>query len=1475
MPGTKRIPRSTGASGAAAARVEAAQRPDPALREKSAAEADAALEGAEDADDLVGAFKQAPPSVKAMHHDTVEGKSGELAAEEQASFEDEMPDFQAEMSGTDDLAAPEAVATPENREAVLEEGAPPPLIEPEVDPTPDPGTADLNRSGDDLIAGLFQPGEAAGLGRAFNRVQTGDTDVDTSAGERPDVPQEGATDPARVTDQDTAAREDATATRQEATQAVLDGPGPEQVELQGLSEEFAMEARAAPEIAEAEGSVEGAEEFRTKELDPEVVALFDQHHSDAMSESLGAAEEDVSAAVEARDTDRDTEVADAESERDRLNAEADENQRTEVTDRRQDVQDARQTAVDAQADHVADMEADADTRRQEAQDEIDGEIADTERQIETDFDQAEDDAEAEVRAGEADAEAERDRQEREAENQSWWDRATDWVADQFNKLTEFINDVFDAVRSAVSDIIDAVKDAALALIDLAASAITAAIEAFGEALRSAVNALLAEHFPEVAQALNDAIDSAVEVATAAVDAIAEGLKAAVSAMLDALAAGLDAILAAYQAAVNAALAIMRAALTGDWSELARLILEPILMALGIQPEAFYEMIAQATEALGIIIDDPVGFLSNLVDAFVGGVRKFAGNLLTHLQAGIIGWLTGALGGDIQIPSEWNLMSVLELARQILGLTVDMLRRVAVRVLGEEAVERIEFFMGYAVELITGGFTALWEKIVQDLGNLKDMVLDAIKTFLLERIVMAAITWLASLFSPVGALIKLVMTIWNFMMFLKDQLARIIQVVQTVVSTIYEIATGVLEPAMQGVENVLARLLPIAIDLLARLLGLGNVAGRVRRIIGDVRQRIEDALVRLINRVLSAFTGGRMGGGGAEDDEAEGEGEIMAPVPVSGGGETHTLYIEDQGETVRPMIRSTPTPLATWLDQRMAAPLDELAERNGWDAEEKGRQGGVLQGLINRAKEEERQLDTQAEQAEDAISGGEPDAEAEKSDVQDEAQETKTALEEVLDFFGISNPPIEVTFSAEIAALHPAIRTSFNSDVLPWMQQNAEALRELPWTQVVDRAVSEALGHNRWSQPGLKPSLMRTGLAGDFLTAMAAACVGAAEERITGAGEEQGASAPFASDPQLDEFFHRYLANDLNQPASAIKIQKRLLGTGSGIGPALVSLLDAEINAAVGRLYGRPRADFSVSSKVDQGNFQSVMVDAAKDPNATFGPYFEYDEDNIAGSNPTSEETLLYFLQTSRRQARNRQEFADAIRDISPGHHEWIPGNLVSRVIEVTSQRMESIGETESVKGAFALIRFQHEVRTPTSDLMFKPGSALPNLDRNVSYLAPQHYQALQEGVEPTSAQLTDYYAGLPAENTPVPVIQAHSGGLSAYQRAGSTLSRARLEAPSTDWHNLLRERIAQPLSDFAMSNAELDQWREPIIGFVDETIWRGAVPIAATTGGAHFDLYYVTHPGTVMTYDQLQSHAQQAYQTTLDNLNADMETVLS
>ena len=64
------------------------------------------------------------------------------------------------------------------------------------------------------------------------------------------------------------------------------------------------------------------------------------------------------------------------------------------------------------------------------------------------------------------------------------------------------------------------------------------------------------------------------------------------------------------------------------------------------------VLAKAADVIGDIISDPIGFLGNLVDAVKAGLKSFVGNIGTHLQEGLMGWLFGALGdAGIQLPED--------------------------------------------------------------------------------------------------------------------------------------------------------------------------------------------------------------------------------------------------------------------------------------------------------------------------------------------------------------------------------------------------------------------------------------------------------------------------------------------------------------------------------------------------------------------------------------------------------------------------------------------------------------------------------------------------------------------------------------------------------------------------------------------------------------------------------------------------------
>ena len=88
-------------------------------------------------------------------------------------------------------------------------------------------------------------------------------------------------------------------------------------------------------------------------------------------------------------------------------------------------------------------------------------------------------------------------------------------------------------------------------------------------------------------------------------------------------------------------------------KLLELSLEAMIAAGGGASEQVLGILRRAGEAFGMIVRDPMGFARNLVAAVRGGFERFAENIGTHLQRGLLGWLTGALQGALRLPRGWT------------------------------------------------------------------------------------------------------------------------------------------------------------------------------------------------------------------------------------------------------------------------------------------------------------------------------------------------------------------------------------------------------------------------------------------------------------------------------------------------------------------------------------------------------------------------------------------------------------------------------------------------------------------------------------------------------------------------------------------------------------------------------------------------------------------------------------------------------
>jgi len=288
-------------------------------------------------------------------------------------------------------------------------------------------------------------------------------------------------------------------------------------------------------------------------------------------------------------------------------------------------------------------------------------------------------------------------------------------------------------------------------------------------------------------------------------------------------------------------------------------------------ERISAMLAEASDAIGLIIKDPIGFLGNLVDAVRQGVSQFSDRIGEHLREGLFAWLFGALASaGIQMPADFSLPSIFGLVLEVLGVTAANLRRKVAGVIGERNLGMIEQVWGVVQTLISGGLGGLWEQAQEWIGNVGDMIREAVEEWVITRVVRAAITKLVSMFNPAGAIIAAIQGIISTVQFFIERINQIMDLVQAIVQSVSRIARGDIAGAADWIEQAMARAIPVMIGFLASLLGLGGISEKIRGIIQRLQARVDMAIDKVIAKIVGGVA--KLFGRGRKDEPREADAE---------------------------------------------------------------------------------------------------------------------------------------------------------------------------------------------------------------------------------------------------------------------------------------------------------------------------------------------------------------------------------------------------------------------------------------------------------------------------------------------------------------------------------------------------------------------------------------------------------------------------
>ncbi|RAI84845.1 eCIS core domain-containing protein [Algoriphagus yeomjeoni] len=359
----------------------------------------------------------------------------------------------------------------------------------------------------------------------------------------------------------------------------------------------------------------------------------------------------------------------------------------------------------------------------------------------------------------------------------------------------------------------------------------------------------------------------------------------------------------------------------------QILIEVLLVVMSFPIETIQQIIANAQSAFADIKRDPIGFLKNLLGAVKQGFVQFFDNILTHLLGGLRDWLFGELASaGINPPADLTFESILGFVLDVLGLTMDNVWERLEMKLGPERVAQIRG----AIDTLTGIWTfikdvwergpiAIWEYVQEQLSNLWSMVLEQVQNWVVTQIITQVTTRLLSMLDPTGimAVVNSFIAFYRAIQSFIEKLREMLEIVNSFVAGVANIARGNIADAANFLEAALARAIPVAIGFLANQVGLRGLGARIAEMIGGLRDRVNAAIDWLIDRAISV--GGAILQAGRNAIDAVTNWWSNRRELSTRDGHRHEMYFEGEGNNATLKIASTPINYLTWVTELESNP----------------------------------------------------------------------------------------------------------------------------------------------------------------------------------------------------------------------------------------------------------------------------------------------------------------------------------------------------------------------------------------------------------------------------------------------------------------------------------------------------------------------------------------------------------------------------
>jgi len=272
----------------------------------------------------------------------------------------------------------------------------------------------------------------------------------------------------------------------------------------------------------------------------------------------------------------------------------------------------------------------------------------------------------------------------------------------------------------------------------------------------------------------------------------------------------------------------------------------------------WPILKKAGQAIGKIAANPLRFGLTLLEALKKGFQKFYDNIGENLKEGLLQFVFDEIGlPDLKAPKSFDLSSMFNLALEVLGLTYARRRKQLVEKLeplgGEVVVEYAEKAVEIVQQVRTGGFGAIWGMIKDKLESIPGTIFNAVKGWAVGKIVKVGLEKIAALSNPVGEIIEVIEDIVEMVKFFIEKATQLIDMFEAMVDMFSDLADGNSESAAVAVAGVIKKSIPLILRFLAGIFGFGDFGAKIKSVITDVRETVDDAIGKVLDFIVDKIT----------------------------------------------------------------------------------------------------------------------------------------------------------------------------------------------------------------------------------------------------------------------------------------------------------------------------------------------------------------------------------------------------------------------------------------------------------------------------------------------------------------------------------------------------------------------------------------------------------------------------------------------